>query len=163
LLLAILFSWLLAAHPVHVSVTNLDINTGKNTIFISQKMFTDDFDLLFYHLYEKNIKPVEGRDFTPNELSLINGYMKDAFVIEAGSKKLPLEFVKKEQDKESIWLYYTCSLPANKIKTLMLTNSLLLQVFEDQTNLVIVTYLGKDTGYTFNYDKWKSEITLKNQ
>jgi hypothetical protein len=163
LLLTLLFTWLLAAHPVHVSVTNLEINTARDTIYITQKMFTDDFDLLFYHLYEKNIKPVAGKEFSSNELSLVNGYMKDAFVIEAGSAKLPLKFVKKDQDIESIWLHYTCPLPSKKIKTLMLTNSLLLQLFEDQTNLVIVTYLGGDTGYTFNYDKWKSEIKLTNQ
>ena len=126
-------------------------------------MFTDDFDLLFYHLYEKSIKPLQGKDFSPSELSLINGYMKDAFVIESGSTNCRLNFVKKEQDEESIWLYYTCPLPSNKISTLMLTNSLLLQLFEDQTNLVIVTYKGTDTGYTFNYDNWKSEIRLKNQ
>lgn len=163
MLLTLLFTWLLAAHPVHVSVTNLEINTARDTIYITQKMFTDDFDLLFYHLYEKNIKPVAGKEFSSNELSLVNGYMKDAFVIEAGSAKLPLKFVKKVQDIESIWLYYTCPLPSKKIKTLMLTNSLLLQLFEDQTNLVIVTYKGGDTGYTFNYDSWKSEIRLKNQ
>jgi hypothetical protein len=160
LLLTILFSWLIAAHPVHVSVTNLEISTEKNTIFISQKMFTDDFDLLFYHLYEKNIKPLSGKDLSEAELALINGYMKDAFVVESGSTKLPLSFVRKEQNEESIWLYYTCPLPSKNISSLMLTNSLLLQLFDDQTNLVIVTFRGKDTGYTFNYNSWKSEIRL---
>jgi hypothetical protein len=163
LLVTILFSWLLAAHPVHVSITSLDINTEKDTIFISQKMYTDDFNLLFYHLYEKTVKPMPGKDFTQNELDLINGYMKDAFVVESGNSKLPLSFVRKEQDDESIWLYYTCPMPPNIINGLMLTNSLLLQLFEDQTNLVIITYKGADTGYTFNYNNWKSEIRLKNQ
>jgi hypothetical protein len=163
LLLTILFSWLLAAHPVHVSVTSVDINTQKDTIFISQKMFTDDFNLLFYHLYEKTIKPMPGKDFSQNELTIVNGYMKDAFVIESGNNKLPLRFVKKVQDEESIWLYYTCPMPSNNINNLMLTNSILLQLFEDQTNLVIITYKGADTGYTFNYNHWKSEIRLKNQ
>jgi hypothetical protein len=163
LLLTILFSALLAAHPVHVSVTSLDINTEKDTIFISQKMYTEDFKLLFYHLYEKNINPRQNLDLSPDDLNLINGYMKDAFVVESGSTKLPLGFVRKDQDDESIWLYYTCPMPSNNINSLMLTNSLLLQLFEDQTNLVIVTYKGADTGYTFNYDSWKSEIRLKNQ
>jgi hypothetical protein len=162
-LTTILFTLFIAAHPVHVSVTSIDINTEKDTIFISQKMFTDDFSLLFYHLYEKDIKPVQDRDFSGNELSVINGYMKDAFVIESGSTKLTLDFVRKDQDDESIWLYYTCSPPSNNITSLMLTNSLLLQLFEDQTNLVIVTYKGVDKGYTYNYDNWRSEISLKNQ
>lgn len=163
MLVTILLSWLLAAHPVHVSVTSLDINTEKDTVYISQKMYTQDFDLLFYHLYEKTIKPLAGKDFSQNELALINGYMKDAFVLESGNTRLPLSFVRKDQDEESIWLYYTCPLPSNNISPLMLTNSLLLQLFEDQTNLVIVTYKGADTGYTFNYDNWKLEIRLKNQ
>jgi hypothetical protein len=164
LLVTILFSWLLtAAHPIHVSVTSVDVNTEKDTIFISQKMYTEDFKLLFYHLYEKNIKPLQDKNFSQDELNLINGYMKDAFVIENGSTMLPLGFVRKEQDEESIWLYYTCPLPSDNITSLMLTNSLLLQLFDDQTNLVIVTYKGADTGYTFNYDSWKSEIRLKNQ
>jgi hypothetical protein len=163
LLLTILFSALLAAHPVHVSVTNLDINTEKDTIFITQKMFTDDFELLFYHLYEKTIKPLPGKDFSQNELNLVNGYMKDAFVVESGSTRLPLGFIRKDQDEQSIWLYYTCPMPSKSIRSLMLTNSLLLQLYEDQTNLVIVTYKGADSGYTFNYNSWKSEISLKNQ
>jgi len=163
LLTTILFSLLIAAHPVHVSVTSIDINTGKDTIFISQKMYTDDFTLLFYHLYEKDIKPLQDKDFSQDELSLINGYMKDAFVLESGNTRLPLEFVRKDQDEESVWLYYTCPFPSNNIQSLMLTNSLLLQLFEDQTNLVIVTYDGADKGYTYNYDNWKSEISLKNQ
>ena len=163
LLFTILFSALLAAHPIHVSVTSLDINTEKDTIFVSQKMYTEDFKLLFYHLYEKNIKPLQDKNLTQDELNLINGYMKDAFVVESGSTRLPLGFVRKDQDEESIWLYYTCPLPSDNISALMLTNSLLLQLFDDQTNLVIVTYRGADTGYTFNYDNWKSEIRLKNQ
>lgn len=163
MLTTILFTLFLAAHPVHVSVTSIDINTEMDTIFISQKIVTDDFGLLFYHLYEKDIKPIQGREFSENELRVINGYMKDAFVIESGNTKLPLDFVRKDQDDEYIWLYYTCPLPPNNITSLMLTNSLLLQLFEDQTNLVIVTYKGTDTGYTYNYDNWKSEIRLNNQ
>jgi hypothetical protein len=160
---AILFSWLLAAHPVHVSVTSLEINTEKDSIFISQKMDTEDFKLLFYHLYEKEITPFAGRDFSADELGVINGYMKDAFVLESGSSKLPLKFIRKDQDEESIWLYYTCPMPPDNVRTIMLTNSLLLQLFDDQTNLVIVTYQGKDKGYTYTYDNWKSEINLRNQ
>jgi len=126
-------------------------------------MYTEDFKLLFYHLYEKDIKPLAGKDLSAGELMVINGYMKDAFVLESGSDKLPLKFIRKDQDEESIWLYYTCPLPPGNVNTLMFTNSLLLQLFEDQTNLVIVTYQGKDRGYTFTYNNWKSEINLRNQ
>ena len=159
-LTSLVLSLFLAFHPIHVSVTNMDVDPQKKIILISQKMYTDDFSLLFYHLYEKNIKPQAEREFTQAEKDLVCGYMSVAFVIESGKQKLPLQYLRKEQKEESIWLYYSCSLPSGKMHNLMLTDAVLLDLFEDQTNLVIVNYMGNDKGYTFNYKGWKSEINL---
>jgi hypothetical protein len=159
-LLACAYALLIPAHPVHVSVTSMDIDLQKKSISISQKMFTDDFSLLFYHLFEKNIKPQAGKDFTEAEMKTINDYFTAALVIEAGKNKLPLQFLRKEQNEESIWLYFTCPLPSGKLHSLMVTDALFLDLYEDQTNLVIVNYQGKEKGYTFNYKEWKSEIDL---
>jgi hypothetical protein len=160
LLISIFSSWLLAAHPIHVSVTSLDVDLKKKEIVITQKMYTEDFALLFYHLFEKNVRPQAGKDFSANELALINTYISAAFILESGKNKLPLEFMRKEQNEESIWLYYKCSLQSNKNKTLMLTDALLLDLFDDQTNLVIVSNGGREEGYTFNSKNWKSQIDL---
>jgi len=45
----------------------------------------------------------------------------------------------------------------------VLTNALLLDLFEDQTNLVIVTHGNSEQGYTFTVNNWKSEIDLHHQ
>jgi hypothetical protein len=163
ILTSIFYSWLLAAHPIHVSVTNLEIISEKKEILITYKLFTDDFSLLFYHLFEKNLKPIADKDFTSGELALVNNYMTAAFKLEAGKNKLPLEYIRKEQDEQSIWLYYKCTMPAIKIRSLTLTNALLLDLFEDQTNLVIVTLGKKEQGLTFNVKNYKSEIDLHSQ
>ncbi len=34
-------------HPVHVSVTNLEIQSENNSISLSFKVFTDDFQLIY--------------------------------------------------------------------------------------------------------------------
>jgi len=159
----ILLSWLFAAHPVHVSVTNLEINPQQKEIAVTCKLFTDDFSLLFYHLFEKEVKPEATRDFSAGELTLVNRYMTAAFRLESGKSLLPLRYIRKEQDDQSIWLYYTCILPADRIKTLILTNALLLDLYEDQTNLVIVTRGKKERGITFNIRNMKSEIDLQDQ
>jgi hypothetical protein len=161
--ISILLFWLPAAHPIHVSVTSLDVNTDKKEILITHKLYTDDFSLLFYHLFEKNLQPKADKDFNVTELALINNYLSAAFILESGKTKLPLEYLRKEQDEQSIWLYYKCSFPPGKIKTLILTDALLLDLFEDQTNLVIVTHGKNEQGLTFNVRKMKSEIELLNQ
>ncbi|HEX2394382.1 MAG TPA: DUF6702 family protein, partial [Bacteroidales bacterium] len=45
------------SHPLHVAYTNIDINKDQETISVSHKVFTQDFVLLFAHLFEKNIEP----------------------------------------------------------------------------------------------------------
>ena len=162
-LISILFSGIFAAHPIHVSVTNLDIDAETREIMITQKMYTDDFSLLFYHLFEKNLLPKADKDFTVSELALVNNYISAAFKLESGKILLPLQYLRKEQDEQSIWLYYKCSLPSSKIRTLMLTNAMLLDLFEDQTNLVIVTRGSNEQGLTFNVKNWKSEIDVDKQ
>lgn len=158
MLLNLLFAVFLAAHPVHVSVTNLEINRETKEILISQKLFIDDFSLLFYHLFEKNIRFEEGKELSAAELVLVNQYISASFVLLSGKQKLPLEYIRKDQDKEFIWLYYKTSLPSNKIRSLVLTNAILLDLFEDQTNLVIVANGPVEKGYTFNYNNMQSEL-----
>jgi hypothetical protein len=163
LLIPILFCWLATAHPIHVSVTNLDVNSEKKEILITHKLYTDDFSLLFYHLFEKNLQPKADKEFNVTEIALVNNYLSAAFILESGKTKLPLEYLRKEQDEQSIWLYYKCSFPPGKIRSLVLTDALLLDLFEDQTNLVIVTHGKNEQGLTFNVRNLKSEIELLNQ
>ena len=157
---ALLLTLGLNSHPVHVSVTSIDINTEKREISIAHKMFTDDFSLLFYHLYEKNIQPQVSKDFTPGELEVINGYISDAFILDWDKTRLPFRFVRKDQDDMSTWLYYSGELPAQDFNNLVLTNTLMLDLYEDQTNLVIVSDGKTEKGYTFNYMDRQMEIEI---
>lgn len=160
LLLAFLMFWMPAAHPVHVSVTSLDVDENRHEILITQKMYTEDFTLLFYHLYEKNIKFIAGKDLSENELGVVSGYMETAFILEEGKNRLPLNFTGKDQDEESIWLHYSCKLPESRPTSLILTNILLMNLFEDQTNLVIVSSGQHQKGFTFTVNNWKYNIDL---
>jgi hypothetical protein len=162
LILAFFLTWMHAAHPVHVSVTNLEVDRNKREIAITQKLYTEDYSLLFYHLYEKNVRFIAGKDLTEGELSVIEGYMNTAFYLEVGEKRLPMTYAGKEQDEESIWMHYSCKLPED-ISSVTLTNNVLLALFEDQTNLVIVSAGQAQKGYTFTVDKWKYDLDLSLQ
>jgi hypothetical protein len=146
------------AHPLHVSFTSIEINAEKHEASLVYKFFTDDFSLLFYHLYEKNVIPQADTEFKENELKIINKYLNGAFQLVAGRDTLLFTYVKKEQNEESVWLHYKASLSGKRIKTLMLTNKLLLDLYEDQTNLVIISDGLAEKGYTFNFRERQSEI-----
>jgi len=149
------------AHPLHVSLTSIEFNTGNNEALIVYKFYTDDFSLLFFHLYEKQVVPVSGKELTDNELDLINGYLANKFSLTFKGDKLPFTFLKKEQNEESVWLYYKCILPRNKVKTMLLTNELLLDIFEDQTNLVIINDGKSEKGISCNAQIRESAIDFR--
>lgn len=160
ILLTALFSALLQFHPLHVSFTSIDIPKGKEEAALSFKFYTEDFSLLFYHLYEKNIQPVMDQEFSQDQLGVINGYLTKAFSLVSGQDTAALAFVRKEQNEENIWLYYQVDLPENLQNSLILTNLLMLDLYEDQTNLVIVTHGKNEKGYTFDARNHREEIDI---
>jgi hypothetical protein len=160
ILLTALFSALLQFHPLHISFTSIDIPKESVRASLSFKFYTEDFSLLFYHLYEKNMQPLMDQEFSQQQLQVINGYLKESFSLVSGQDTAVLAFVRKEQNEENIWLYYQVDLPENLQNSLILTNLLMFDLYEDQTNLVIVTHGTHEKGYTFDYRNRREEIDI---
>ena len=150
------------AHPMHVSYTNVEINTDQKTILVSHKLYTADFSLLFYHLFEKNIEPHENIDFNAAENDLISKYMKQRFNIVAGDDTVKLQYIRKDHDGESLFLYYKGKFENDVPEEIVINNLLLLDLYMDQKNLVIVNYGLKEHGLTFNWDTRQSVLNMKN-
>jgi hypothetical protein len=149
------------AHPMHVSYTNVEINTDQKTILVSHKLYTADFSLLFYHLFEKNIEPRKDIEFTTSENNLISSYMKQRFNIVAGNDTLELHYVRKDHEDESLFLYYKGKFENDVPEEIVINNLLLLDLYMDQKNLVIVNYGKKEQGLTFNWDTRQSVLVYK--
>jgi len=160
----VFYSFLIAAflmnHPLHVSYTSIDFNTENKVVTASFKFFTQDFDLLFFHLYEKNIQSEMDHEFTPGQLDLIKKYLNSSFSIVTALDTIKFEYVRKEQDEESVWLYFTGPLPGDFSDKFVIINKLMLDLYEDQTNLVIVSQGIQEWGFTFNYIHRRYELAV---
>ena len=144
------------AHPVHVSVSNLEF-TEKDPV-VAIKLFKDDLQLAIYHNYAVEV-PLEeiGND---SHKDIILKYLSDKFIIKLNkNKKLRLEYENSEVNDEAIWLYFKAEkLPdLNKVTIL---NSIFLDIYYDQTNLLIMNYSGKQKGYKFDLKVTEMEISL---
>jgi hypothetical protein len=154
---------LLALHPVHVSYTSIDIDRETREINLVCKFFTDDLKVLFYHYYEKELPFDTAKGLSAGEVDLISRHIFGSFALKEGDEKsVNFRFVRKEQDEGSIWLYFQGKFDREIPDTVVLMNELLLDVFEDQTNLVILTAGGNEKGYRFNYLNREMKIELKN-
>lgn len=156
LLSLIFYSLIISAHPIHVSVCNVEIEEEKITVSI--KLFSDDFQLALYHNYDKII-PVEELKL-PDNKALVDRYVSKALQIVLNKKdSIRLKYSTAEMNEEAIWLYYSEEI--RNVKKLQISNSLLLDIYLDQTNLVIINYRGKQNGYRFNSRNTEQLIDLK--
>lgn len=158
LVMALLFS----AHPVHVSYSHLDIDKEARTISVSHKILRDDFTLLFYHLFEKNIESQPGIEFNAEELSLIQTYMKTRFVIIAGNDTIRLSYQNKDDsDAPYLWMYYKGELPEKSLHELTINNMMLFDINMDQTNLLIINCGNFQKGLQFDWQNNQEMISIQ--
>ena len=143
-------------HPIHVSICNVDINGNENTVSI--KLFKDDFALVL-----KNKSGVEIAMEKADEKSnsqIISKYINSDFQIEVNNGEiLVLDYQKSEINEDAIWLYFHFKNIGNTSK-LNVKNALMIELWEDQTNLLIVKWKEKESGYRFTVDETEMEINL---
>jgi len=142
-LLILCASWY---HPVHVSVTNIDMEPGNGTMKLSVKVFADDFQDLILHKYSVQLRITE-QENPGDKIHSVNNYIEEALKLEINGKEATgLQFQETRLNEEAIWLFYTYE-HGEKIKKISIRNTLMLEKFDDQTNLLIVSYNDKQNGY----------------
>ena len=152
----LMMSQLISAHPIHVSVCNIEIE--NNNMIVSLKMYKDDFQLAIEHNFAKYIllKNVDNE----MESKLIEDYIQNMFFLIVNKKDtLKLDYKHSELNDEAIWLHYESEIA--KFKKISINNSIFMDIYQDQTNLVIINYDGKQNGYRFNYKNNVQQIELK--
>lgn len=145
-------------HPVHVSVTNIEIDTETRKIEYSVRIFADDFAYAIEHLYEKSVRFDDG--ISEMERETVTGYINSLFKIIINGSKCSPECQKIETADNSLWIHFDIQMTEIEITSLKVVNRLLLDLFVDQTNLTIITMNGKQMGYTFNYLNQEAEIDV---
>lgn len=146
LLLLLCASWY---HPIHVSICNIDLDPGRGTVDLSVKMFADDLQDLIFHKYAVQLR-ITGQEKPGDQIDSVNRYIGESLKLEINGKATTgLQFVESRLNEEAIWLFYSYE-HGSSIRKVKVRNTLMLEKFDDQTNLLIVSYNGKQNGYRMN-------------
>lgn len=158
LLLAIFMS-LNAMHPLHISFTNIDFDEPHSKLKISVKFFSDDFQNLFIHNYNKTINFDEKLD--ADKIAIINKFLIDNFMLSINKKDLTkdIKFVDSKTNFESTWINFEIDFK-DKIKYLNFSNKTFFDVFSDQTNLLIFKYKDIEEGFQITKNNQIISITI---
>lgn len=126
-----------SAHPIYLSTTEIDYNKKNKTLEIAIKIFSDDLGEV---LSEEQGETVEiGTDREHQDATaLITEYLEEHFVVEVNGKKKPFNYVTRRNVREDFYATWVLlEVPkVYNIKTLKLTNDILIDYHEEQQNYV---------------------------
>ncbi len=140
----------LLIHPFHVSVSDIKYKEDQKAIQISTRIFLDDLEVAlrnFSGTEKMNITAKEEWEFVNDQLKK---YLLENLKLSDEKGEMETNYIGAEIEDDVMWIYVEIE-KVRKLKTIKVWNSLLVESFGDQENLV----------HFRAFDKVKSERLYK--
>lgn len=124
-----------AVHPLHVSITEIEMDEKDRALEITMRVFIDDVELTLRkklnqpELDVTNIKTGLTLD------QLMTGYLTDHFKISLDGKPQKIKYLGHEVEDEA-FIFYSEVSAVKKWKTIQIQNNIIMEMHEDQSNLI---------------------------
>lgn len=157
ILLNIFFSFIyFSAHPFHVSVCDVYYNKEAKSIAITHKIFLDDLEQALRKSSGRNIDIMESA--SNDQLGpLVDNYLEKNFTLTVDGKRQKLNFIGSEIQADAIWIYQE-SAPLGSFEEVSVKNTVLFEMFDDQTNLVHIKNGKKTKSLRLYEENQKGEV-----
>ena len=131
----------IALHPLHVSVTEIEYSEKNKSLQIISRIFIDDLETsIRSKIKDENLDLLEpGTGRTTDQL--VSSYLNDHLKIRLDGKPAKIKYLAHEIEDVAIICYLEIE-GVKKIKQIEITNHVIQETHEDQSNLVHVTYKG---------------------
>jgi hypothetical protein len=127
-------------HPLHVSVTEIEMDEKDKRLEIMMRVFIDDLEVTL----RENIKHPEMDILDPkgfNVDQLMEDYLKTHFKIQLDNKLQSTKYLGHELEGDAFIFYIEVN-NVKKWKTIEVQNDIITETYDDQSNLVHVTAHG---------------------
>jgi hypothetical protein len=149
-------------HTYHSSILELRLNPEKKQVELALKVFTDDLENALSKGHPQHLSLQD-----PRALPLADAYVRDHLALtlpgtSARQPSLPLtvQFVGMQPEKDAYWLYAKATLP-RATTSFLLRNTILLDLFSDQMNIVNAEGNFKKVSALFRAGHEQEVISLK--
>lgn len=125
-------------HDYHTSLTEINYNPKNKSLEASIRLFSDDLELALTKLNGGKKTTLDSQ--TEVIEPLLELYIKKNFAIVSPNKEVKkIKYYGKEKEAEATWVYVEV-LDCAQIKDFTLFNTILIDLFSDQNNLVNIIY-----------------------
>lgn len=145
-------------HDFHTSLTELQYNPKEKSYEVSIRMFTDDLENTLTKFNGGKKVFIGGKNDNADEV--IKRYIPQHFAVYTAQKqKKAMNILGKEIEGDATWVYVEIP-DAQGVLGGVLQNDLLVEMFDDQTNLVNFFYQNQKKTFLFNSKVKSTEIRL---
>lgn len=127
-----------ASHEFYVSICDIEHNTESNTLEITLKVFTDDFEKAVFQTSNQNLHLGSSKEHTDAD-ALIEAYLQENLLIQINQRGNPsqpsLRYIGKEVEVNEMWCYLEIA-NVTELKSIEIQNFLLTTAFPKQNNIV---------------------------
>lgn len=124
-------------HPIHVSVTEIEMDEKDKRLEIMMRVFADDLELALRKATNQPDLdilsiPAEQRD------RLVSDYLANRFKVSLDNKQQKHQYLGHEQE-DIAFIFYIEVPNVQKWKRIHVLNNIIMETYDDQSNLVHVT------------------------
>ena len=142
--LLLLTTLLTIAHPFHVSVCSIHYAAEEQTLQITQKIFADDLEEALNATAKASGRNARIDVLNPPDPAametIIDNYLEEHLHITVNDQPVEPTFLGYEREELALWCYLEVS-GVTGIQNLSVQSSILVDAFDDQTNIVHIKYL----------------------
>jgi hypothetical protein len=121
-------------HRFYLSLTEVRVDTKKQTLDVSCKLFTDDLEDVLIRKYGKKVD-IATSSKNKDVQNLITKYITENFKLNIGGKLIILNFVGFETETDATWIYLE-AVPFKEKGRVNILNTLLYDYLPEQSNLI---------------------------
>lgn len=145
------------AHPIHISVTEIEHNLNNRSLEVVSRIYIDDLELSIRGRTGNETLDLlnPGNGLTTD--NLVKEYLADHLRISVDGKVARLNYLAHEIDDVAMVCYLEIE-GVKKLKHLEVTNSVIQETHADQSNLVHVTYQGTIKSLRLTREKPKGTL-----
>jgi hypothetical protein len=124
----------ISLHEFYVSVCHINHNAADKTLELTFKLFTDDFERVLESIVEERLYLGNENEHAHTD-NYVAEYLQQHFTLVVNGDSVQGEYLGKEVEVHNTWCYVEVT-GIERVDSLVVHNSLLIDVFEEQSNIV---------------------------
>lgn len=145
-----------AVHKFYMAIYQINYAPEKKMLQITARIFVDDLNKAIEKKYNKKTFLGSAKESIESQ-ELLKKYLSENFIIHVNGQTTAMNFLSKEMDGDVLVCYLSVK-NIQKIKTIEIYNSLLVEYFGEQQNIVHVTAFNIKKSFLFTESSTKQVL-----